>query len=224
MNLPAQLFPGELLWLTNIVFILLLGRAVWFAPWRGLLNNAARVNALVGLTFGIFLFWQLSAGTRPGLNHHVLGATLFVLMFGWRIALSILSLILLATMLRIHMDLNSFGINGLVMLIIPVLFSELALRMSQRHLPRNFFLFVLGNGFLCSAVAMTLTILTATVLLVIFSTYKWTFLQYNYLVAAPIIVYSEAFATGLLISGFTLSQPEAVFNFDADAYFPEKRR
>jgi len=224
MNLPAQIFPSELLWLTNIFFIFLLGKDIWFAPWRGMLNNAARVNALVGLTFGMFMLWQLSAGTRPGLYHHMLGATLFVLMFGWRIALSILSLILVASMLRIHMDINSFGINGLVMIAIPVLFSELVLRVSQRYLPRNFFLFVLGNGFLCSAVAMTLTILTATVLLVIFSTYKWTFLQYSYLPAAPIIIYCEAFATGALITAFTLSQPEAVFNFDADAYFPEKRR
>lgn len=224
MNLPAQFFPGELLWLTNIFFIFLLGRACWFAPWRGLIDNAARVNALVGLTFAMLMLWQFSAGTRPGLYHHMLGATLFVLMFGWRIAFSILSLILLASMLRIHMDMNSFGINGLVMIAIPVLFSELALRMSQSYLPRNFFLFVLGNGFLCSAVAMTLTILAATLLLVIFSTYKWSFLQYSYLPAAPIIIYCEAFATGALITAFTVSQPDAVFNFDAATYFPENPR
>ncbi|CAG0937830.1 hypothetical protein GALLN_00020 [Gallionellaceae bacterium] len=222
MNLPAQLFPGELLWLTNIVFMVLLGRAIWFAPWRGLLNNGARVNALVGLSFGMFLFWQFSAGTRPGINHHMLGATLFVLMFGWRIALCLLTLMLLGTMLRLHMDLNAFGINGLVMVIIPVLFSELVLRLSQSYLPKNFFIFVLGNGFLCSALAMSLTISTAVVLLVIFSTYKWGFLQYSYLAAAPIIVYAEAFATGALITAFTVSKPEAVFNFDADAYFPDK--
>lgn len=224
MNLPAQLFPADLLWLANIIFAWLLGRAVWFAPWRSLMGNSARVNALVGLSFGLFFFWQFSAGTRPGINHHMLGATLFVLMFGWRIALCMLTLMLLGTMLRLHMDLNSLGLNGLVMVVLPVIFTELMLHLTRRHLPKNFFLFVLGNGFLCSALAMTLTILTAALLLLVFSSYKWSFLQYSYLAAAPIIVYAEAFATGGLITAFTLAQPEAVFNFDADAYFPDRRQ
>ena len=88
MNLPAQLFSDDLLWLTNLIFIILLGVAIRFAPWRKLWRNPAQTNALIGLSLGAFAFWQLSAGIRPGLNHHLLGATLFVLIFGWRIAFS----------------------------------------------------------------------------------------------------------------------------------------
>ncbi len=222
MNLPAQLFPVELLWLANLGFFILLGRAIWFAPWRGLLNNGARVNALVGLSLGLLLFWQLNAGVRPGFNHHVLGATLFMLMFGWRIAMIAMTLIMLATWLYTDLNLITLGINGLVMIAVPVFFSEAVLRLSRRYLPKNFFVFTMGNGFLCAGFATLLTILSAALLMAIFSHYTWASVQHNYLVAAPIIMFAESFATGAIITGFALASPEAVFNFDVDEYLTGK--
>ncbi len=222
MNLPAQLFPVELLWLANLSFFILLGRAIWFAPWRGLLSNAARVNALVGLTLGLFVFWQLNAGVRPGFNHHVLGATLFMLMFGWRIAMIAMTLIMLATWLYTDLHLITLGINGLVMIAVPILFSEAVLRLSRRHLSKNFFFFTLGNGFVCAGFAILLTILSAALLMTIFSHYTWANVQHNYLGMAPVIIFVESFATGMIITGFALASPEAIFNFDVDEYMTGK--
>ena len=222
MNLPAQLFPVELLWLANVGFFILLGRAIWFAPWRSLLDNGARVNALVGLSLGLFLFWQLNAGVRPGFNHHVLGATLFVLMFGWRIAMIAMTLIMLATWLYTDADLITLGINGLVMIVVPIFFSEAVLRLSRRHLPKTFFFFTLGNGFACAGFAILLTILSAALLMTIFSHYTWANVQHNYLGMAPIIIFVESFATGMIITGFALASPGAVLNFDVDEYLTGK--
>ncbi len=222
MNLPAQLFPVELLWLANLGFFILLGRAIWFAPWRGLLGNGARVNALVGLSLGLFLFWQLNAGVRPGFNHHVLGATLFMLMFGWRIAMIAMTLIMLATWLYTDANFITLGINGMVMIVVPIFFSEGVLRLSRRYLPKNFFFFTLGNGFVCAGFAILLTILSAALLMTLFSHYTWASVQHNYLVAAPLIMFVESFATGMVITGFALASPEAVFNFDVDEYMTGK--
>ncbi len=222
MNLPAQLFPVELLWLANLGFFILLGRAIWFAPWRSLLSNGARINALVGLTFGLCIFWQLNAGVRPGFNHHVLGATLFVLMFGWRIAMIAMTLIMLATWLYTDANFITLGINGMVMIVVPIFFSEGVLRLSRRYLPKNFFFFTLGNGFVCAGFAILLTILSAALLMTLFSHYTWASVQHNYLVAAPLIMFVESFATGMVITGFALASPEAVFNFDVDEYMTGK--
>ncbi len=222
MNLPAQLFPVELLWLANFGFFILLGRAIWFAPWRGLLGNGARVNALVGLSLGLFLFWQLNAGVRPGFNHHVLGATLFMLMFGWRIAMIAMTLIMLATWLYTDANFITLGINGMVMIVVPIFFSEGVLRLSRHYLPKNFFFFTLGNGFVCAGFAILLTILSAALLMTLFSHYTWASVQHNYLVAAPLIMFVESFATGMVITGFALASPEAVFNFDVDEYMTGK--
>lgn len=222
MNLPAQLFSADWLWLANFIFASIMYPALRRAPWRKLLENGAMVNALVALLIGTFIFWQFNAGIRPGFNFHLIGATLFVLMFGWQIALVGISLVMLATWIRMDMALITLGINGLLMVVIPVMFSEYVLRFSQRRLPKNLFLFVLGNGFACAALAMMLTVAAATVLLLALSPYNWEQVQHHFLVAAPIIMLTEAFATGAMITAFTVFQPQAVMNFSDEEYLVGK--
>lgn len=218
MNLPAQLFPSDWLWLGNMVFAVLLGRAVWFARWRELLTNGARVNALIALSLGVFVMWQLNAGFRPGFNHHILGATLFVLMFGWRIAIVALSAIMLATWIRMDITPVSLGLNGLTMIVVPVMFSEWVLRLTRRYMPKNLFLYVLGNGFLCGGAAIMLAVAAGTLLMLMLSPHTWQSIQHNYLIAAPIIMLTEAASTGIMITAFTVFKPEAVLNFSDEEY------
>jgi uncharacterized membrane protein len=222
MNLPAQLFPSDWLWLGNLIFAAVLGRALWFARWRDLLANGARTNALIALSLGTFILWQLNAGFRPGFNHHILGATLFVLMFGWEIAITALSGVMLATWIRTDMTLVSLGINGLTMVAVPVLFSEGVLRLTRKYLPKNLFLYVLGNGFLCGGAAILLTIAAATLLMLALSPHTWPSIQRNYLIATPIIMLTEAASTGIMITAFTVFKPEAVLNFSDEEYIVGK--
>ena len=222
MNLPASLFGNDLLWLGNLLFVALLARALRLAQWRELLANTLRFNALVGLLLGITMFWQLSAGIRPGFNFHLVGATLFVLMFGWQVALITLTLVMCGTWIYKDMDLLALGINGLLMLAIPVLFSEWMLRASQQHLPKNLFLFVLWNGFVCAAFAIALMMAATTLILLAFSHYTWAEIQYHYFIPAPILIFAEAFATGAIITGFTVAQPEAVKSFSVKEYLEGK--
>ncbi|HLY97216.1 MAG TPA: energy-coupling factor ABC transporter permease, partial [Sideroxyarcus sp.] len=193
MNLPASLFTEDWLWLTNFIFAFFLFRAARSAPWRTVLNNGTMVNALVGLLIGAFVFWQFNAGIRPGFNFHILGSTLFVLMFGWQVATVAITLVMLATWIRADVGLITLGVNGLLMIAIPVLFSEWMLRFSKRHLPKNLFLFVLLDGFVCAALGIMLNVLATTLLLLLLSHYTWGEIQHHYLVATPIIMLTEAF-------------------------------
>jgi uncharacterized membrane protein len=222
VNLPAQLFTADWLWLFNLFFGLFLLRALRQAPWRTLLDNAVMVNAFVGLLFGAFLFWQLNVGVRPGMNFHILGSTLFMLMFGWQIASVSITLVMLATWLRADTGLLSLGINGLLMIAIPVLFSEWLLRFSKRRLPKNLFLFVLWNGFACGAFSIVLNALATTLLLLGLSHYTWAAIQHYFLIATPILIFTEAFSTGMLITAFTVFQPDAVMNFSDEEYLKGK--
>lgn len=222
MNLPAQLFASDWLWLANFVFGLILYRAVRYAPWRSLLDNGIMVNALVGLLFGAFIFWQFNAGIRPGFNFHILGSTLFMLMFGWQIATVSITLVMLATWLRADIGLITLGINGLLMIVLPVLFSDWLLRFSKRYLPKNLFLFVLWNGFFCSMLSIVLNVIATTVLLLLLSHYTWGEIQHHYLVATPIIMLTEGFVTGMMITAFVVFQPQAVMNFNDEEYLAGK--
>ncbi|MGE5758421.1 MAG: energy-coupling factor ABC transporter permease, partial [Sideroxydans sp.] len=179
MNLPASLFTEDWLWLTNFIFAFFLFRAARSAPWRTVLNNGTMVNALVGLLIGAFVFWQFNAGIRPGFNFHILGSTLFVLMFGWQVATVAITLVMLATWIRADVGLITLGVNGLLMIAIPVLFSEWMLRFSKRHLPKNLFLFVLLDGFVCAALGIMLNVLATTLLLLLLSHYTWGEIQHH---------------------------------------------
>jgi len=222
VNLPTQLFAGDWWWLANFGFVFFLYRALRNAPWRKLLDNGSMLNALVGLLIGTFVFWQFNAGIRPGFNFHILGATLFVLMFGWQIASTAITLVMLATWLRADMMLVTLGLNGLLMVAIPILFSEWLLRFSKLHLPKNLFLFVLWNGFACAAFAIMLNVLATTLLLLLLSHYTWPEIQHHYLFITPVMMFTEAFMTGMMITAFTVFQPQAVMNFSDAEYVDGK--
>ncbi len=222
MNLPATLFGSNWLWLFDLLFATFIYLALSKADWRKLLDNQTMTNALVGLAIGAFVFWQFNAGIRPGFNFHILGATLFVLMFGWRIASAILTLIMLISFFEDGADFVALGINGLLMIAIPVLFTEWLLRFSQRNLPKNLFFYVLWNGFLCAGLAIVLNVTATTLLLLLLSHYTWPEVQHHYLIAAPIIMLTEAFMTGMLITAFTVFQPEAVESFSDAEYLDGK--
>ena len=222
MNLPASLFTEDWLWLANAAFAYFLYRAVLGAPWRTLLANGIMINALVGLLVGAFVFWQFNVGVRPGVNFHILGSTLFMLMFGWQIGAASITLVMVATWVRADTELLTLGMNGLLMIAIPVLFSDWLLRFSKRNLPKNLFLFVLFNGFACGALAIMLNALVTTLLLLGLSKYTWGEIQHHYLVATPILMLTEAFVTGMMITAFTVFQPQAVLNFSDEEYINGK--
>lgn len=220
--MPAQLFPSDWLWLANLVFAVLLVKAIRRAPWRALFDNPAMTNALVALTLGGWVMWQMSAGFRPGFNHHILGATLFVLMFGRQVALLLLSLILTLTWVRADLNFLSIGLNGLTMIVLPVLFSDWMLGKVQRSLTKNFFVYVLINGFLCGGLAMMIAVAAATLAMLALTAYTWPVIAHSYLIAAPIIVVTEAFLTGMLLTAFVLFQPQAVGSFRDEDYLVGK--
>jgi uncharacterized membrane protein len=222
VNLPAQFFNNDWLWLSNMLFGYILYRAVSRAPWRTVLNNAFMVNALVGLTIGAFFFWQMNVGIRPGINFHVLGSTLFMLMFGSHVATVAITVVMLATWLRTDAALITLGLNGLLMIVLPVIFGDWLLRYSKRNLPKNLFLFVLWNGFACGAFSIILNVVATTLLLLALSPHTWPQIKHYYLVATPLIMLAEAFTTGMLITAFTVFQPEAVMNFSDKEYLNGK--
>ncbi len=222
MNLPALLFSDDTLLIANYVFIWLLYLAVRRAPWRKLAGNPEMVNALIAMLFCTPVFWHLNAGIHAGFNFHLIGATLFLLMFGWQIGLISLTLVMLATWLYSGMNLMTLGINGLLMLCVPMLFGQGLLNFARRYLPKNFFLFVLLNGFACAAISTLLMMAATTLILLALTSYTWPQIQYHYLIPAPILIFAESFATGAVITAFTVSRPEAVMNFSVEEYLTGK--
>lgn len=222
MNLSAGLLPPFLYWLAFAVFLGTLGWAAYKAPWDVYRKDPGKTHVLLGSCVLLLLLWQMEAGLKPGMSYHLLGATLFVLMFGWELAFIGLSLVLLGTTLDGMGDLQSLALNGLVMVCVPVLVSEGIKRFTFRFMPHHFFVYVMGNGFLGGALAMVATIATATVLLSCCGPYTFDKVAHDYLPFAPLMIFAEAFFTGMIAASLVLFRPEWISTFDDRRYLSGK--
>ncbi|MCW8828531.1 MAG: energy-coupling factor ABC transporter permease [Gammaproteobacteria bacterium] len=221
MNFPATLFSGELYWGAHLLYLLLMGWAIYSAPWH-MLRSKENLNVLLGATVALMVLWSLKAGIRPGMNFHLIGATLLMLMFGWQFALFSLSLVLVGQGLYGNIEWFSYSLNALMMGGGPVLFSYAIYRFSQRYLPKHFFVYTLFNAFFCAALTMGLLVAVTSFLLNCCGGYSWDDIYYRYLPFAPLIIFAEAFFTGMLATSMVLFRPDWIGSFDDRRYLHGK--
>lgn len=221
MDFPANVFPSALFWVANIMMLLVFLAAVWRAPLRRLWINEF-THVYFGACVVLLLLWNTRAGVLPALNFHLLGVTAMTLMFGWAFAVFGVLAVTLGSIASQHGDWASLGLNALVMGCVPILITELLLRVAQRRLPHNFFVYVYINGFLAAG----LSILGASLLgasltwLVDAGSSKW--LTYQYLPYLPLVFFSEAIVNGMIMTAMVALRPGWVASFDDNLYINNK--
>lgn len=221
MNLQGELLPSDLYGLSYLLALLGLLWVGRRAPWAAL-NDAAKVNAWLGASIVIGAVWLLKAGVRPNLHLHLLGATALTLMVGPYFALLGLALVLVAvTWLGIG-DWQNLPVNWLLMAWIPVWVSHGLLRLCQRRLPANYFIYIFINAFIGGALAMLATGAAAGLFHWLSGTYSADVLLEEYLPFYLLLAFSEAFSTGMVLTSFVIYRPQWVMTFD-DALYLRKR-
>lgn len=165
LHIPASLLPSFLMWLANIIMLALVILAIKNFSFTALLNNKPNQHVYFGAMVALILIWKIKAGISPGLGFHQLGATMFTLMFGWPLALLGLSTILIVSVLLQHNEVLSLGINGLLSIAIPLFVSYGILRLSQKRLPDNFFIYIFVAAYFGAGIAVAASRLTAIALL-----------------------------------------------------------
>ena len=94
----------------------------------------------------VALLWALHVRSPVGLDFGLLGSALFALVFGRaRAVLGLMAALLLYTALDGGSWFN-IGINGLVLAVIPAWLASTLQRQIELRLPRNLFVFIIGNG------------------------------------------------------------------------------
>ncbi len=221
MNFTADLFPEHLYWLADLLYAVLLGWALYSAPWYKI-KNRENLHVFLGTTVALLLIWSLKAGIKPGMSFHLLGATLLMLMFGWQFALFSLSLILFGQSLYGNIEWFAFSFNALVMVVFPVLFSFAVFRLSVRFLPRHFFIYTLFNAYFCAGLTMGVTMLLVSLLLACCTHYDFEMIRDNFLIFSPMMIFAEGFFTGMLATSMVLFRPEWIGSFDDRRYLSGK--
>ena len=222
LHIPSGLLPQWLLWASNIVFLLFLLLAIRLAPWSILLKQQERQHVFLGAVVILLTIWGIKAGISPGLGFHHLGATLFTLMFGGSLAIVGLTLTMIASLLLQASDWASLGINGLLSIVIPIFISYSILKLSQKYLPDNFFIYIFICAFFGAGIAIAASRLSAITLLSLINAYPNDRLIEESLQYLPLFMFPEAFVTGMLITIFVVYRPEWVATFDDERYIRGK--
>jgi len=225
VNFPDALFPQA--WAIGAFLPL---AVVWAwclrtATWRRLVD-ASQLNVWLGAVVLLVLVWSMKAGVKPGLDLHLLGATLFTLMFGRQLAIIGFSLVLAGVTLNNELlgrpAWEAYALNALVLAVFPVLVADAIRRLVDRYLPGNFFIYVFVTAFFGAAFTVMATGLFACGLMWLAGVYPAPTLLDDYLPYYFLLGFAEAWLNGALITLMVVYLPHWVGSFDDRRYLLHK--
>ena len=185
-------------------FVLISAR---FAAWHHL-KNSRDLNVLLFAILGVVFVWMMQAGLDTTLTLHLLGTTLLTLMFGWRFAILAISLVIIITTFLQNGHWASLPVNSLLLGVLPVLTTQLIYRLTVRYLPANFFVYIFVCAFFAAAVSMASVIFSTAAVHYLSGAFSPDYLAYNYYRYGLLIVFPEAFITGMVLSVFIAYCPQ----------------
>lgn len=156
---PQTLGIGWLLYAPLVVW------AVLRSPWVELFADRRRQHLLFGTVFALFMLWLVRRDFDTGVSYHFIGMTAVTLLLDWPLAMvgglaAQLGLVLLG-----RQDMAAVGINGLLLIVLPVLVTEGCAALVERAQPRNPFVYIFCSGFFAAALSALLCLLAALGLL-----------------------------------------------------------
>ncbi len=205
-----------------------LGLAVW--AWRWMMSgdwrrlaDSDRLNLFLGATVAVLALWQIRTGVKPGLAFHLYGMSALTLMFGfWRASFAGV-LVLLTNAAFGRGNLTSLGFDALLLVMLPAAVSWGIFRLLDRRLPNHFFIYVLGNAFFGTALAVASIGLATTALMALAGVYTLDYLLAQYTPFATLLIgWAEAFSTGMTITLIAVYRPAWLETFDDVRYIQNK--
>ncbi len=204
--LAAGLYAGALLW------------AIWRAPWLEVLSDSRRQHLLFGTVLGVFLLWLVRRDFDSGVSFHFIGMTVVTLLLDWPLAVVGGLLAQLGLIAIGRQDLLALGVNGVLLVLLPVLITEACALLVERAQPRNLFVYIFFCGFFPAALSALFCLLAGLGLLALdgrFAMPPWLddFIGYLWLVTFP-----EAFINGTLVTALVVFCPDWLETFNRTRY------
>ncbi len=221
LDFPAHIIPSALFWMADLGLVILVLAALWRAPFPRL-RCAGFIHVFSAACVVLLVLWNTRAGVLPALNFHLLGVTALTLMFGWAFAVFGVLLVTAASILNQQGDWLSLGMNALVMGGVPILITESLLRVAQRRLPHNFFIYIYVNAFLAAGLSILGASVLGAALLWLADSASGDWLSYQYLPFLPLVFFSEAVVNGMIMTALVAIRPGWVASFDDKLYIHNK--
>lgn len=209
-------------WALVMTWLLSLGVIVWclcLRPWRPLLEDTALQHRWMAATLAVMLMWQLRAQAVDWLTLHLVFTVLMTLVFKMPLALISNVMINVAMVAIGRNDWSLMGANVLVTGIVPAIVTGFVWRIVDRRLPDNLMVFLFACGFFGTALATLGGGLSTVALIIVAGTDpEAVYLAQEYARFLPLLMPSEAFITGMLLSILLVYHPSWVATFNDHRY------
>lgn len=216
--ISAQVLSSTSLTLGWLAYVPLLIWAASRTRWVELFSDPRRQHLLFGTVFGLFALWLVRRDFATGVSYHFIGMTAVTLLLDWPLAILGGFLAQLGLLALGRQDLAALGVNGLLIIGLPVLVTEVCAILVERAQPRNLFVYIFCSGFFAAALATLLCLMAALGVLWLdglFAMPEWLsdFVGYLWLMMFP-----EAFINGTVISALVVFCPEWLETFNRTRY------
>lgn len=221
MNLLHAPAPTELALLGWLITVPAVLQAAWSVR-RGFLPSAGAQHGWLAAVVAVSFLWLLHVRSPVGMDFGLLGCALFALVFGRaRAVLGLTAALALYTLLDGGSWLN-VGLNGVVLAVIPAWLAAALQRQIEHRMPKNLFVFIIGNGMFVTLV--TTAVASALVLSVsALEVAGGARLFGDHLAYSLLLAWGEALLSGMLFSALVIFTPDAVLTYRQDVYLPPRR-
>ncbi|NEX21277.1 molecular chaperone DnaJ [Thiorhodococcus mannitoliphagus] len=221
MTIDAGLLSPLLLWVLIALFALSFLLALRLAPWRKL-KEPEQANVFFGASVALLLLWHLETQVQPGLSYHLLGVTAVTLMFGWSLAVVSATLALAGVTLNTGGAWKDFAVNAFLAGVVPITLTQFALILIRWYLPKQFFVYVLINGFVTAGLVAACAAYLAIALLVMSGAYSFAEMGEKVIPFFPLMFMPEAFLNGWAMVVLVAFKPGWVYSFSDEQYLKGK--
>ncbi|SDK00133.1 Uncharacterized membrane protein [Ferrimonas sediminum] len=184
--------------------------------WQAIKEHNYVLHLTLGFIIGLSGLWQLRAGIYDGLELHFVALTVTTLVFGWRNAIVVGSLALLASVGLGSEPWQGAGAIGLLGVAAPIGLSFAILTLSHNTLPRNLWIYIFVDGFFNGIVCFV----ARTLLLASWFSfeYDWTIIRDNYLILMPLFFFPEAMLNGFTTTLLVVHKPHWLATWREEQY------
>ncbi|MBA1261311.1 energy-coupling factor ABC transporter permease [Stutzerimonas stutzeri] len=209
---PSSLFLGWLLYAAGLAW------ACMRAPWVELFSDTRRQHLMCGAMLAIFLLWLVRRDFDSGLSVHFIGLTAVTLLLDWPLAILAAFIAQVGLTLIGHQQPSALGLNGVLLVLIPVGVTYLCALLVERLQPRNLFIYIFFSGFFAAGLAALFCILAGLGILLFDGRYPMPPWLDDFAGFIWLLMFPEAFINGTVVSALVVFYPDWVENFNRSRY------
>ena len=181
-----------------------------------------RVQHFLLATLVLVVIWSLRAEAVDGLAMHFLGVVAVTLIFGWRLAILMVSLVVVTLALIGIVEPMLAPLTILISGVAPALATWGLLQFSERRLPPHMFIYLYVVGFFGGALSVLVVMATNSLVYGLFTDVAWESIVREYLQYTPLLILPEGVLNGMIITGLVMFRPEWVITY-SDARYVDGR-